>query len=74
MAKQATSQNTDLSIMAKKMLNSQSQQQLKSRFTKECFNYGKKRHYIKDCCKATKKKCEDKKATQKAKQTRLNNY
>lgn len=72
MAKRATSQTADLSIMVKKRSDAWSQQQLKSQSTKEFFNYGKTKHYTKDCCSATKRKLKDKKASQEAKRTRWN--
>lgn len=50
-------------MMAKKKSDNCPKQQLRGRSNKECINYGKKRHYTKDCYLASKKKSEDEKAT-----------
>lgn len=57
----------DLAIITKKKSNTQ-QQMPKLKAKKECFNYGKKRFYSKDCYSNSKRKSKDKKAAKEAKQ------
>ena len=70
MARQTIGQIVDLAMQMKKRLDGRQQQlQSRQRTNKKCFNYRKRRHYVKDCCSATKRKFEDKKASKKLKQT-----
>ena len=70
LAKRATGITRDLAMVARKKRSQQ--QSPKSRPNEECFNYGKKDHYARDCPGRTnpKRKPEDEKTEQEAKRAR----
>lgn len=64
MAKQVLGTTTDLIIIAKKNRLERSD----SRLNEECFNYGKKSHYIRNCHSSTlNKRKSTEKSTKEAK-------
>ena len=66
MAKWVTSQTADLAIMTRKRSDGR-QQTPNPKANEECFNCGKKGHYVRDCYSNSKRKPKDKKAAEKAK-------
>lgn len=67
MVKQAINQTANLGIMRKKRLDGW-QQIPKPKANKKCFNYGKKRHYTKNCYSNSKRKPKNQTTTKEVKQ------
>lgn len=65
--KRITGQTMDLAIMTKK--KELEKQALQAKSNKKCFYYGKKFDYTKDCYSAQKRKPEEEKSSEEAKQT-----
>lgn len=66
LAKRNKSQTLDLVMITKKRQSSK-RQKLQVKANKECFYYGKKRYYRKDCRSRLKKKPENKKSIEEKK-------
>ena len=67
MAKRATVQTADLAMIVKKRSDGQQQPQ-KPKPNKKCFNCGQKGHYARNCYSTSKKKLENEKTAEEAKQ------
>ena len=67
LAKRAVGVTEDLALMAKKK---QPERTTRSKSMEECFNYGKKDHYAKDCCSSTSNKRKPEESTEEAKCSR----
>lgn len=66
LAKQIVEITANLAMTTKKRQPETSS--FKSKINKECFNYGKKGHYAKDCCFSTLNKRKSEESSEKAKQ------
>ena len=68
MTKRIIDQIADLAMMTKRKA-ADSCQQPKSKSIEKCFNCEKKSHYVKDCFSLSKRKLDDEKTVEEAKQT-----